>query len=200
MSLRSSLLPPITAVVAALVAASVALGGTGHSRTDQPPTDQASRQYHPVYFDERSLTYEPSAGDQDAPLSQQVPLYQVSYPADWRRRGLATPQCAPCDHTRDGVTFEDFHDHVAGRGPKEAGRRPKWHVYGVVPNGAGGPRQDRAIDTAYAALLPARSDVEVMRLLTAKLEDGAPVARLVDYGFNFTAPFVPNSKRRHGAR
>lgn len=163
-------------------------------------TDQASRRYHPVYFDEHSLTYEPSAGDPDAPLSQQVPLYQVSYPKDWRKRGLKTPQCAPCDHVGDGVTWEDFHDHVAGRGPTEAGRQPKWHVYGVVPAYSGKARNDAAIAKGYASRLPVRSDIEVMRLLTTTLPNGDPVARIADYGFNFTAPFVPNSKRTHAVR
>lgn len=187
MSLRFPLVP-IAAIAAVLVAATVALAQTG----------QAARKYLPVYFDEHTLTYEPSAGDKSAPLSQQVPLYQVSYPRDWRRRGLATPQCAPCDHVGDGVTSADYHDHVAGRGPKEADRQPKWHVYGVLPNDSGDRRQDDAVAKAYATLLPARSDIEVMRLLTTTLKNGTPVARLVDYGFNFKAPFVPNSKRTHG--
>lgn len=187
MSLRLPLVP-VAAVAAILVAATVALAHT----------DQAARKYQPVYFDERTLTYKPSAGDPSAPLSRQVPLYQVSYPGDWRQRGLSRPQCAPCDHVGDGVTSEDYHDHVAGRGPREAGRQPRWHVYGVVPNDSGEPDQDDAVAEAYGALLPARSDVQVMRLLTTTLEDGTPVARLVDYGFNFTAPFVPNSRRGSG--
>jgi len=118
-----SVLVPVAAIVAVLALGTVAVA----------QTDQASRTYQPVYFDERSLTYKPRAGDGTVPLARQVPLFQVSYPPDWRRRGLETPQCAPCDHTHDGVTAEDFHDHVAARGPKEAGRRPRWHVYGVTP-------------------------------------------------------------------
>jgi hypothetical protein len=180
MSLRA-VAAPVAMIVAVLATAAVALA----------QDDEAKRRYQPVYFAGKALVYEPAPlGRQTAPLRAQTPLYQVSYPREWRAVGLRRPQCAPCDHAGDGVTWEDWHDHVAGDGPREVGRRPKWRVFGVVPASTGDAERDAAITRTYARLLPARSEIEVQRLMTTVLPDGTPVARMSDLGFYFVAPYV----------
>ncbi len=180
MALRS-ILAPLAVLVLTLGAGTVALA----------QEDEAKRRYQPVYNAGKVRAYEPQRTvGQKAPLRAQSPLYQVSYPRDWRALDVRRPQCAPCDHGGDGVTWEDFHDHVAGDGPREVSRRPKWHVFGVLPAYTGDEAHDAAVARRYAAQLPARSEMEVHRLLTTTLPDGAPVARFADFGFYFVAPYV----------
>lgn len=176
-----------------LVGLALVVAGLGFATAALARGDESGRRVQPVFFDERVHAYKPAPPvKQTAPLRAQTPLYQVSYPRDWPAREVRRPQCAPCDHAHDGITWEDFHDHVAGDGPRQVGKRPRWHVFGVLPAYTGDARNDAAVGDAYAGLLPARSEIEVQRLLSSALPDGTPVARLVDFRFYFEAPFVPS--------
>lgn len=176
------ILAPTAVIVAMVTAGSLAVA----------QNDEAKRRYQPVYSGGKTLAYKPLPPvKQTAPLRAQTPLYQVSYPREWQSLGVDRPHCAPCDHAGDGITWEDWHDHVAGDGPREVGRRPKWHVFGVLPAYTGNQAHDATVARLYAQRLPVRSEIEVQRLLTTTLADGSPVARLADLGFYFIAPYVP---------
>ncbi len=55
---------------------------------------------------------------------------------------------------------------------------------------AGRGEHGAEVARAYAALLPARSAREVRALLRATLDDGTPLAEVVDTGFFFRGPVV----------
>jgi len=156
-----------------LVAAVVILAGT------QAYADEAYR--FPTYIDgvKKTQAVTPPK-DQTIPIGEQSVFYQITYPKDWKERGLAAPMCNPCDHGNDGVTWQDYHDHLITR-PDLLPR----HVFGIEPAYNGNSALDGKVTDAYAKKLPVTSAVAANQLLTAKLDSGEPLARLVDFGFYY---------------
>jgi len=143
--------------------------------------------YEPAYYGGRTVTINAIELAQKAPLQAQADLYLVIYPIDWQDRGISPPQCDPCDHANDGVTFDDFHDHVLDSIPSSPGHgefKALWHVFAVVPAYSfltgGDPANDDAVAAAYASHLPATSEAAVDALVGSTLPDGSPVAVEID--------------------
>jgi len=129
----------------------------------------------------------------DLSIPQRVPprvqgnVFLVVYPIGFQQLGLDPPQCNPCDHLGDGITFDDFHDHVLDSAPTVPGYTALKHVSAVLPNysflsGGNNPARDEAISAAYAAHLPATSEEAVDDLLNSTAPDGSPLAIRSDLG------------------
>jgi hypothetical protein len=125
---------------------------------------------------------------QHAPAKVQHTVYIVVYPIGWQDLGLSAPQCNPCDHLGDGISFDDFHDHVLDSAPTLAGYTALSHVNAVLPNysflsGGNDPVRDAAISAAYATHLPVTSEDAINDLLNTTAPDGSPLAVRNDFGF-----------------
>jgi hypothetical protein len=159
--------------------------------------------YEKGYVDGKTITFNAILVPNHVPLHVQADLYQVVYPIDWAQRGLAAPQCNPCDHGGDGIDFTDFHDHVLDSMPGDPGHgafNPLWHVFVVMPAYSfltgGDPANDDAIAAAYASRLPMKSETAVDDLLDSTLPEGTPVAVEIDTNFYFLCAIV-NSHAAH---
>ena len=144
-------------------------------------------EYEGAYVNGQAVTINAIEVSQNAPAQAQADLYLVVYPIGWEALGVAPPQCNPCDHGGDGITFDDFHDHVLDSMPSDPGHgefRTLWHVYAVAPAYSfltgGDPAKDDAIAAAFATHLPAKSEAAVDALIDSTLPDGSPVAVEID--------------------
>lgn len=140
------------------------------------------------YFNGQELEFSADLSiPQRAPAKVQGNIFLVVYPIGFHALGLADPQCNPCDHLGDGITFDDFHDHVLDSIPTAPGYTALKHVSAVLPNysflsGGNNPQRDSAISAAYAAHLPATSEEAVEDLLNSTAPDGTPLAIRSDLG------------------
>jgi hypothetical protein len=154
-------------------------------------------EYEPAYINGKTVTINAIEVSQNAPAEAQADLYLVVYPIGWESLGVASPQCNPCDHGGDGITFDDFHDHVLDSVPSDPGHgefRTLWHVFAVAPAYSfitgGDPANDDAIAAAYASHLPAKSESAVDALVDSTLPDGTPVAVEIDTDSYFLCAVV----------
>ena len=154
-------------------------------------------EYEPAYFNDNTVTINAIEVSQHAPLQAQADLYLVVYPIGWEELGVAPPQCNPCDHGEDGISFDDFHDHVLDSIPSDPGHgefRTLWHVFAVAPAYSfitgGDPANDDAVAAAFASHLPAKSEAAVDALVDLTLPDGSPVAVEIDTNSYFLCSVV----------
>ena len=173
--------------LALIILALVLVGGVSAQRPE----------YEPAWFNGKTVTMNAIELPQHAPLQAQADLYLVIYPIGWEDLGVAPPQCNPCDHGKDGIQFDDFHDHVLDSIPSDPGHgefRTLWHVFAVVPAYSfitgGDPANDDAIAAAYASYLPAKSESAVDALVDSTMPDGSPVALEIDTNFYFLCAIV----------
>ena len=119
-------------------------------------------------------------------------LYLVIYPSVALNAGLV-PQCNPCDHAGNGITPDDFHDHVLDSIPSSPGHgefSPLWHVIAVAPNYTNDPAHNAAVNAAYLSQLPLKSEAAV----DAFIDAGYAVE--IDTGFYFLCAVV-NANASH---
>jgi hypothetical protein len=161
------------------------------------PATAATPEYERAYVGGSTVTINAIGVPSKAPLQAQADFYAIVYPVDWQARGLNPPQCNPCDHDGNGIDLLDFHDHVLDSMPGNPGHgefSPLWHLFFVIPNYTGDAAHDAAVGDAYAAVLPAKSEVAVDALLAMRLGDGSPVAVEIDTQFYFLCAVVsPNA-------
>jgi hypothetical protein len=167
----------LTIVVGLLMAASLYAQG-GH------PPDHEVAYFNGQTFNTAAMDWLP----QRVPAKSQGNVFVVVYPIGWEDLGLAAPQCDPCDHAGNGITFDDFHDHVLDSIPSSTGWRPMKHVNVILPNysflaGVIDPTRDAAVSAAYASRLPVTSVDAVNDLLSLTAPDGSPLAIRLDPGF-----------------
>ncbi len=160
--------------VAAALALAFALAGSGAAKPE----------YEPAYFGGSTVTINAIEVHQNANTLAHATadLYLVVYPQVALDAGLI-PQCNPCDHAGDGITPDDFHDHVLDSIPGSPGHgefSPLWHVFAVVPL----PGHEEE----YASRLPVKSEAGV----DALIDDG--LAAEIDTHFYFLCAVVsPNA-------
>lgn len=150
-------------------------------------------EYESAYVGGQTVTINAIEVPNVAPERARADFYQVVYPIGWQSLGLAAPQCNPCDHQHDGIDFTDFHDHVLDSMPSSPGHgeySPLWHVFLIVPAYTHDPAHNAAVNAAYAAQLPTRSEAAVDALLDTRLADGSPVAAEIDTHFYFLCAVV----------
>lgn len=140
------------------------------------------------YFDGQTVRFSADLSiPQKVPSRIQHTVFLVVYPIGFHDLGLADPQCNPCDHLGDGISFDDFHDHVLDSAPGIPGFTAFSRVAAVLPNysflsGGNNPARDAAISAAYATHLPATSEQDVEDLLQTTAPDGTPLAVRNDLG------------------
>lgn len=135
----------------------------------------------------------------------QADFYEVVYPFDpvtgqelpnfWP----APPQCNPCDHQGNGITPDDFHDHVLDSQPSNPGHgqySALWHVYLIMPNYTGSADHNTAVDATLKSLLPVKSEDGVNALLSTQV-DGVPLANKIDTHFYFLCAVVSANAGAH---
>lgn len=157
-----------------------------------PAVDYAAATFQPGYLRGRTVIYQPSSAPQEPVPDTLLTLYEVEYPTGWQDL-TARPLCTYCDHNGNGQDAWDYHDHVMADRPARADNAAGevyWSVEHVRPAATGDAGRDAEVARAYADLLPARSEREVRALLGATLEDGTPLAEVVDTGFFFRGPIV----------
>jgi hypothetical protein len=171
-------------------AAAKSLGTTSTSILTKAPAPKVG--YEPAYVNGQTVTINAVDVPNHAPGQAQADFYEVVYPIGWQQLGLNPPQCNPCDHQGNGIDFTDFHDHILDSMPTTGGGEfsPLWHVYVIVPAYNGDPTHDAAVNTAYAAQLPTKSESAVDALLGTHLQDGSPVAVEIDTNFYFLCAIV----------
>ena len=141
-----------------------------------------------AYFDGETVNISADLGiPQRVPPRVQGNVFLVVYPIGFETLGVPAPQCNPCDHLGDGISFDDFHDHVLDSVPGVPGYTALKHVSAILPNysfltGGNNPARDAAISAAYAAHLPATSVAAVDDLLNSTAPDGSPLAVRNDLG------------------
>jgi hypothetical protein len=135
----------------------------------------------------------------------QADFYEVVYPFDpatgqeltdfWP----ADPQCNPCDHQRNGITPDDYHDHVLDSRPSDpTGREYNalWHVYVIMPNYTESADHNAKVNDMLKSMLPAMSENEVDAMLSTQV-DGMPLANEIDTHFYFICAVVGQGAGRH---
>jgi len=149
--------------------------------------------YEPAYYDGSTVMINAIELAQHAPAQAQADFYEVVYPIGWESMGIDPPQCNPCDHEGNGIDFTDYHDHILDSVPRSPGHgeyRALWHVYLVLPAYNQDATHDAAVNAAYAAHLPIRSEADVDAVLGETLSDSSPVAVEVDTDFYFLCAVV----------
>lgn len=142
----------------------------------QNPTQQAQADFYEVVY-----PFNPATG-------QELTDY---WPSD--------PQCDPCDHQRNGITPDDYHDHVLDSRPSDpTGREYNalWRVYVIMPNYTEDAAHNTAVNEMLKTMLPARSEAEV-DALTSTMVDGMPLANEIDTHFYFICDVVGDPPTRH---
>ncbi len=144
--------------------------------------------YEPAYYNGQTVTINAIEVHQNPKILEHASadLYEVVYNQDALDDGKV-PQCNPCDHAGDGITPDDYHDHVLDSIPSSPGHgeyRVPWHVYVIQP----APGLTAAQQQQYADLLPLDSEQKIDEALTAHL------AMKIDTGFYFLCAVVsPNA-------
>jgi hypothetical protein len=142
-------------VAATAVGLAFALAGSGAAKPD----------YEPAYVNGTTVTINAIEVHQNANTLAHATadLYLVVYPQVALDAGKI-PQCNPCDHAGDGITPDDFHDHVLDSIPGSPGHgefSPLWHVFAIVPL----PGKE----AEYTSHLPVKSEADVDALINAGL-------------------------------
>ncbi len=155
--------------------------------------------YEPAYVNGKTVWINAIEVKQNPTQHAQADFYEVVYPFD-HASWPSAPQCNPCDHVGDGITPDDFHDHILDSAPSDPGHgefSPLWHVFVVLPKYTGSAAHNAAVNAAYHALLPAKSEAAVDALLATTV-DGIPIAFEIDTHFYFLCAVVnPNAGTHH---
>jgi hypothetical protein len=142
-------------VSAAALGLTFALAGSGAAKPE----------YEPAYVNGTTVTINAIEVHQNANTLAHATadLYLVIYPQVALDAGLV-PQCNPCDHAGNGITPDDFHDHVLDSIPGSPGHgefSPLWHVFAIAPL----PGKE----AEYTSHLPVKSEADVDALVDAGL-------------------------------
>jgi hypothetical protein len=161
--------------------------------------------YEEAYVNDTTVLINAIEVKQNPTQQAQADFYEVVYPFDpvtgqelpdfWP----TTPICNPCDHLGDGITPDDFHDHVLDSRPSDpTGREYNalWRVYLILPNYTGNTDHNAAVNAMLKSMLPAKSEDAVDALLSAQV-DGVPIAIEIDTHFYFICAVVGKNAGSH---
>jgi hypothetical protein len=142
-------------VTAAALGLAFALAGSGAAKPG----------YEPAYVNGTTVTINAVEVHQNANTLAHgtADFYEIVYPQVALDAGMI-PQCDPCDHQGNGITPDDYHDHVLDSIPGSPGHgefSPLWHVFLIVPI----PGKE----AEYASHLPVKSEAEADALVDAHL-------------------------------
>jgi hypothetical protein len=132
-------------------------------------------------------------------------FYEVVYPfnpatgQELTEYWPSDPQCNPCDHQHNGITPDDFHDHILDSRPSDpTGHEYNalWHVFVIMPNYTNDAAHNTAVNEMLQSMLPVKSEAEV-DALTSTTVDGMPLANEIDTHFYFICDVVGDPATRH---
>jgi hypothetical protein len=162
--------------------------------------------YEPAYVNGTTVKINAIEVKQNPTEQAQADLYEVIYPFDPATSTELTaywpgsPQCNPCDHQGDGITPDDFHDHVLDSQPSNPGHgeyNALWRVYLIMPNYNNDAAHNAAVNAAYQSMLPLKSEADVDALVGTQV-DGMPLANEIDTHFYFICGVVGQGAGTHG--
>jgi hypothetical protein len=169
------------------------------SAVAQPPG------YEPAFVNGTTVRINAIEVKQNPTDKAQADFYEVVYPFDpatgqeltqfWPQ----TPQCNPCDHLGDGITPDDFHDHVLDSQPSNpTGHEYNalWGVYLIMPNYTADANRNADVNSTYQTMLPVMSE-DAVNVLLATQVDGMPLAKKVDTHFYFICAVVGANAGMH---
>lgn len=158
--------------------------------------------YEPAYVNGTTVQINAIEVKQNPTEKAQADLYEVVYPFDpatgqeLPNEWPGAPQCNPCDHQGNGITPDDFHDHVLDSQPSNPGHgeyTALWHVWVIMPNYTSDATHNAAVNAQLKTLLPATSENAVNSLMATQV-DGVPLANKIDTHFYFICAVVsPNA-------
>jgi hypothetical protein len=161
--------------------------------------------YEPAYVNDATVEINAIEVKQNPTQRAQADIYEVVYPFNPATGQELTdywpsdPQCDPCDHLADGITPDDFHDHVLDSEPSNPGHgeyNALWHVYVIMPNYTESAAHNETVNSMLQSMLPARSEAEVDALLSTQV-DGVPLANEIDTHFYFICAVVGQGATSH---
>ena len=194
-----------TLLFAAAIITSCSKDPVSSSQDPSAATLYARPGYEPAYVNDTTVTINAIEVRQNPTEQAQADFYEIVYPFDPANGQELTqywpsdPQCSPCDHQGDGITPDDFHDHVLDSRPSDpTGHEYNalWRVYVIMPNYTEDAGHNTAVNTALASMLPARSEAEVDNLLSTQV-DGMPLANEIDTHFYFICAVVNGNAGGH---
>ncbi len=158
--------------------------------------------YEPAYVNGTTVRINAIEVKQNPTEKAQADFYEVVYPFDpatgqeLPNSWPSAPMCNPCDHQGNGVTPDDFHDHVLDSRPSDPGHgeyNALWRVYVIMPNYTSDANHNAAVNAQLKTLLPATSE-DAVNVLLATQVDGLPLANKIDTHFYFICAVVsPNA-------
>lgn len=161
--------------------------------------------YEPAYVGGTTVTINAIEVRQNPVDRALADFYEMVYPFDPATGAQLTdywpskPQCNPCDHQRDGITPDDFHDHILDSRPSDPGHgeyNALWAVYVIMPNYTGDDAHNTAVNETLKSMLPAKSEDDVNAILATQV-DGLPIANKIDTHFYFICDVVGNAASTH---
>ncbi len=161
--------------------------------------------YEPAYVNGTTVRINAIEVKQNPTDKAQADFYEVVYPFDPATGQELTdywpssPQCDPCDHEGNGITPDDFHDHVLDSQPSNpTGHEYNalWRVYLIMPNYTGSAEHNTAVNETLQSMLPAMSEDDVNTLLSTEV-DGIPIANKIDIHFYFICAVVSENAGAH---
>jgi hypothetical protein len=161
--------------------------------------------YEEAYVGGETVTINAIEVPQNPTGKAQADFYEVVYPFDPATGQELTnlwpspPQCNPCDHQGNGITPDDFHDHVLDSRPSDPGHgeyNALWAVYLIMPNYTADANHNAAVNDTLASLLPVKSEAAVDSLLATQV-DGMPIANEINTNFYFICAVVGNAAGSH---
>lgn len=187
-----------TMLFAAAIITSCSKDPVSSSSAASPVILNARPGYEDAYVNDTTVTINAIEVRQNPTDSAQADFYEVVYPFDPATGQELTqywpsdPQCNPCDHQGNGITPDDFHDHVLDSRPSDPPGHEYnalWRVYLIMPNYTEDAGHNTAVNTTLQSMLPARSEDEVDALLSTQV-DGMPLANEIDTHFYFICAVV----------
>jgi len=194
-----------TILFAAAIITSCSKDPVSSSEAASAATLYARPGYEPAYVNDTTVTINAIEVRQNPTEQAQADFYEVIYPFDPATGQELTqywpsdPQCNPCDHQGDGITPDDYHDHVLDSRPSDpTGHEYNalWRVYVIMPNYTDNADHNAAVNTTLGSMLPARSEDEVDALLATQV-DGMPLANEIDTHFYFICAVVSGNAGGH---
>jgi hypothetical protein len=161
--------------------------------------------YEPAFVNDTTVLINAIEVPQNPTQHAVADFYEVVYPFDpatgqeLMNYWPSDPQCSPCDHQQDGITPDDYHDHVLDSRPSDPGHgeyNALWAVYVIMPNYNNDAAHNEAVNTTLQSMLPAKSEAEVDAILATQV-DGMPLANEINTHFYFICDVVGAAAGSH---
>lgn len=207
----------VTALFAATVITSCSTNPTGPNNSQATAVLSAAKQppelanvggppgYEPAWVNGHTVLINAIEVPQNPTDQAQADFYEMVYPfnpatgeelmGEWP----SMPQCSPCDHQGNGITPDDFHDHILDSEPANPGHgeyNALWRVWVVMPAYTADASHNAAVNSMLESMLPVKSEDDLNTLLATQV-DGMPIANKIDTHFYFICDVVGAAAGSH---